>query len=76
MFLSQNYMKRLGNSAIEIVTLKPHNISNTFLNKRKRVDYMSFLLNPTVTYEWNRGYSTVNIVKKFNIFNIIFFLCL
>lgn len=54
MFLSQNYMKRLDNSAIEIVTLKPHNISNLFLNKRKRVDYMSFLLNPTVTYEWNR----------------------
>jgi len=33
MFLSQNYLKRLDNSAIEIVTLKPQNISNPFLKK-------------------------------------------
>lgn len=58
MFLSQNYMKRLDNSAIEIVTLKPENISNHCLSQeKKQLDYRMFLL-------YVEGHSTVNAVYK------------
>lgn len=55
MFLSQNYIKRLDNSTIEIVTLKPQNISNPFLNKSTSG------LDDVFT---ESNSSTVNIVKK------------
>lgn len=61
MFLSQNYIKRLDNSTIEIVTLKPQNISNPFLNKS--TSGLCDVFTESNSY-LSIEYSTVKIVKN------------